>query len=75
MQSNVTTKLNPDEVVDARYFTLEEVKMILADSQPQFRLTPWFERIARAGLLFKWWEAIMRGNLSTVQEKDTVHRL
>lgn len=48
--------INPNEVMDARYVSREELEAMFAD--PKNKFTPWFRLIAR-DLLFPWWDEML----------------
>ncbi|KAH3760271.1 Isopentenyl-diphosphate Delta-isomerase 1 [Pelomyxa schiedti] len=82
-QGNVDMTLNPSEVSDVQYVTREQLSSLRectcsgssCTCQGQTiscfcQLTPWFARIIKANLLFKWWDS-----LHSITCDNEIHRL
>jgi len=58
--------MNPNEVSEVQYVTRDDLRSILdtrtmrmaSGAVSPVKLTPWFEMIARSGLLFSWWDQL-----------------
>ena len=50
--------MNPNEVKDTRYVSMDELKTMFEDKTLKF--TPWFKLICHS-MLFEWWEHLDDG--------------
>lgn len=71
IQADVQINLNPNEVDDVRYLSLNEFKEFESTNNVQF--TPWFSLILKSGKLQEWWNNI--NNLEKFQESDKIQRM
>ncbi len=63
---------NPNEVMDVRYVSQQELRDLLEEGQRgEAEVTPWFGMICRS-LLFKWWDSL--DNLTHFVDTSTIHR-
>jgi len=74
-EKEVVVKPNPNEVAEAKWFDVEEMKAFMeenADADKGTELvSPWY-RIIHDMFLYKWWTAI--DDLESVKDPDTIHR-
>ena len=62
---------NPNEVSSVREFTQIELRQWIKGG---VQVSPWFRVMEASGLVYKWWDAVLRNNLEGVLERDVIHR-
>lgn len=66
---------NPIEVQNMLYLTQDELKEFMAKRHETGDIvSPWFEFMESSGLLYKWWDAVLAGDLTPVIERDIIYR-
>jgi len=72
---DVVVKPNPNEVAEARWLDVEEMKTFMAKNalpdQGTELVSPWY-RIIHDMFLYKWWDSI--DDLETFKDPETIHR-
>ncbi len=64
---------NPNEVCSVREFSQAELReWMRAGGAAQ--VSPWFAVMEASGLLYKWWDAVLAGELQRVVERGVIHR-
>lgn len=58
IKANVDLAINPNEVQDYKYVSVEELKTMFEDRALKF--TPWFKLICTS-MLFEWWQHLDSG--------------
>lgn len=71
IRADVDLDVNPNEVLDTKYVTAEELKAMFEDEGLKF--TPWFKLICRS-LLFEWWEHLDTG-LEQYRGEEEIRRM
>ncbi|EDO35940.1 predicted protein [Nematostella vectensis] len=74
IQKDVTLAPNLNEVQLCEYMSQGQVRRLLSDSNQddKVKVTPWFKLIGKDHL-FHWWNNL--GNLKTLQDHSTIHRM
>ena len=73
VQKEVTVAANPNEVMEYRYVTKQELVDLLKDGQEdKVKITPWFRMICEE-FLFKWWDSL--DNLLSFVDTSTIHKV
>ena len=72
IRRDVTFTANPNEVMDTKFVTKDELRSFLADADKNgIPVTPWFQLIVK-NFLYKWWDNL--DNLKDLQD-TVVHRV
>lgn len=72
-QRDVDILHNPNEVMDFRYVSQQELRELLEEGKEgRVKITPWFGMICES-LLFKWWDGL--SNLAPFIDTSTIQRL
>lgn len=75
IRTPVTVNVNPNEVMDYKYVTQDQLRQIIAEADgpnPSVQLTPWFRLIAQTKL-FQWWDALAANQ--PLPSDTTIHRM
>lgn len=70
IQANVTLDINPNEIMDAKYVTADELKTMFREEGLIF--TPWFKLICET-MLFEWWSSY--DNLEKYKNEQGIRRM
>lgn len=70
IQANVTLDVNPNEIMDAKYVTADELKTMFKEEGLIF--TPWFKLICET-MLFEWWSNY--DNLEKYKNEQGIRRM
>ena len=64
---------NPNEVMDHRYVSKEQLKDLLKqEEEGKVKITPWFRMICER-FLFLWWDSL--ADLSAFVDTRTIHKM
>jgi isopentenyl-diphosphate delta-isomerase len=80
IQANVTLDINKNEVKDTRWVSADELRQMFKDVESKsgqdkdLKYTPWFKLICES-MLFKWWDAMVQGELSKHTDDTTIRRM
>ena len=80
IEADVTLDVNKNEVQDTRWVSADELKQMFQDVESKtgqdkaLKYTPWFKLICE-GLLFKWWKAMIQGNLEDHKNEKEIRRM
>ncbi|KAK5947491.1 isopentenyl-diphosphate delta-isomerase idi1 [Knufia obscura] len=72
--------VNVNEVKDVRWVSLDELKQMFHDVETQsgkdqdLKYTPWFKLICES-MLYKWWEALEKGDLAKFTGEEQIRRM
>lgn len=67
--------INPNEVQSVLTLSKDELKDFMAKRPITGNIvSPWFECMETSGLLYKWWDAVLAGDLTPVIERDLIYR-
>jgi len=80
IEADVSLDPNRNEVQDTRWVSPDELRQMFKDVESQtgidqaLKYTPWFRLICE-GMLFKWWEAMEKGNLKEFTDDQEIRRM
>jgi isopentenyl-diphosphate Delta-isomerase len=80
IQANVTLEINKNEVKDTRWVSADELRQMFTDVESKtgqdkdLKYTPWFKLICES-MLFKWWDAMVKGQLTKHTNDTTIRRM
>ena len=80
IQADVTLDINKNEVMGTRWVSAEELKQMFKDVESKtgadkaLKYTPWFRLICE-GMLFKWWDAMVKGKLRDFTNNTDIRRM
>ncbi|MES1909286.1 MAG: hypothetical protein MHM6MM_002049 [Cercozoa sp. M6MM] len=78
IQADVQFKPNPNEVMDARYFSKDELVAFVDDVEAgkhgELKITPWF-RLIMKNFLFPHWDKLAEVTSGSLQRDEAIHRL
>ncbi|KAL6054914.1 isopentenyl-diphosphate delta-isomerase idi1 [Balamuthia mandrillaris] len=75
LQRDVEVVPRPNEVKEYRWVTQQELTEFMETAEENgVAITPWFKLIVEK-FLFKWWDALLRDDLASQADVDTIHRL
>jgi len=75
IKADVDLHPSPNEVKSARWFTRTELRAFLDGAADRGELiSPWFLHIEK-NFLYKWWDALLQGDVSAVAEQEAIHRM
>ena len=79
-EAEVGVEINDNEVQDTRWVDAQELRQMFKDVESAsgkdkaLKYTPWFRLICE-GMLFEWWEALEKGDLSGYVGEEQIRRL
>ena len=75
IQADVELNPCPNEVKSTRWMTREELKAFTApDATHGELISPWFLHIEK-NFLYKWWDALLAGDVDNAAEPGMIHRM
>ena len=72
-QKDVSIAANPNEVMDYRFVSQDELKDLLKQGEEgKVKITPWFRMICER-FLFQWWDSLT--DLTAFIDTSTIHKM
>lgn len=80
IEADPTLDINKNEVRDVRWVSMDELKQMFEDVETHtgkdkdLKYTPWFKLICES-MLYQWWEALEKGELSKYIGEEQIRRM
>lgn len=80
IEADVDLNINENEVQATRWVSADELRQMFKDVDSKsgvdqaLKYTPWFRLICE-GMLFRWWDALVQGKLTTFTDEQEIRRM